>query len=606
MIPQKNLPVPQIFISFVLALVLFSCAHQKGNGKLVIGDSANLNHIVIPDETDEVTRFAATELQDYLGKITGSRLQIISSSSVKDDVAAIRMIHENNDKLKWDGFGIETDHQGILISAAESRGLLYGVYTLLEEAGCSFFYPGQEEEVVPRKVRVEFQPGSRVFNPVLEHRGLTPYGLKGSSVELGSVFIDWMAKNRMNFILVSEDRPSDCAGSAHASIWKEVSDELLPELQKRGFVIEMSEHCTHVFFPRSLFDQHPDWFALNDGERKLGEPPYSGQMCYSNPDAVEYYASAIADYASIHPEFHIIGTWPLDGGNYCECEGCKNPQTVFNAAKRVAEKVKKVRPDMIVEHLAYRPQTWQPPADEIPANMSVLWCPDIGAMEDLAGEWIQKSSMAGGVYQFEYYMGDNYRSRANVWLRPVFSANLVQNALEKGFRGVISLVVPMENWWRYSFNNWFFARACWDPAFDIDAGLHDYCQKYYGAQAAETEEVCAIIFSELHPEPYKEPYKEIGDESFMDQATGIQPTTSKILDRLNRIIENNNDPAIDERLVRLRTYVEFFRLYTEAFSSQKMEDLEKLLHYIEGHPDQDMVLMYPEYFHWRNLEMFHQ
>ena len=42
------------------------------------------------------------------------------------------------------------------------------------------------------------------------------------------------------------------------------------------------------------------------------------------------------------PEMDIIGTWPLDGGNYCECEDCKDPQTVFRAAMRVAEKVKEL------------------------------------------------------------------------------------------------------------------------------------------------------------------------------------------------------------------------------------------------------------------------
>ena len=65
------------------------------------------------------------------------------------------------------------------------------------------------------------------------------------------------------------------------------------------------------------------------------------------------YATAISDYAAKHPEFHVIGTWPLDGGRYCECEQCKDPETIFKAAMHVAEKVKLVRPDIIVEHLAY-------------------------------------------------------------------------------------------------------------------------------------------------------------------------------------------------------------------------------------------------------------
>ncbi|MFC2123218.1 DUF4838 domain-containing protein [Bacteroidota bacterium] len=597
---KTEFPISQIILSFILTLIFFSCNDRWEDGKFVVGEGGNIHSIVIPDNADEIIQFAATELQSYLDRMTGTELQIKKSSTVTGKIKEIQIIRKENKNVHWDGFIIETSKNGILVSAAESRGLLYGVYAMLEEAGCSFFYPGIQEEIVPRQATVEFQQGLKTFNPVLEHRGLAPYGLQGSSVGLGGDFIDWMAKNRMNYILISEDRPSDSAGPAHGSIWKEVTNDLLPELQKRGFVIEMSEHCTHVFFPRSLHEHHPDWFALNNGERKLGAPPYSGQMCYANSDAVEYYASAIADYAAIHPEFHVIGTWPLDGGEYCECEKCKDPQTVFNAAKQVAEKVKNVRPDMVVEHLAYKTQTWQPPTVAIPENMSVLWCPDIGKMDDLAGDWVQKTNHANGVYQFEYYMGDNYRSRANVWLRPGFSANLARHATEIGFRGIVSLFLPMENWWRSCFNNWFFARACWDQDFDINTGLKDYCQKYYGKQAVEIEEIFHMLFTELHPEPFIR----LPDESNENLNLKVQQTSIKLLDQLDLLIEDALDPDINERIIRLRTYVEFFQLYNEAMFKGKQTDLDGLLNYIEEHPDQDMVLMYPDYVRWRNGDFF--
>jgi hypothetical protein len=590
--------MPVVPLSVSILLVLFSCKDQRGNGKLFLGE--DLSHIVIPDEADGIVRFAATELRDYLDSMTGINLRIIHEASVENKMVPIRLKLIEHDTYRWDGYGIETGRHGIVISAGESRGLLYGVYTLLEEAGCSFFYPGEEEEVVPRMVKVVFRYGSRVYNPLLEDRGLAPYGLDGNSVELGRNFIDWMAKNRMNYILVSEDRPSDCAGPAHASIWKEVGGELLPELQKRGFIIEMSEHCTHVFFPRTLFDEHPGWFALNDGVRKLGEPPYSGQMCYSNEDAVAYYGDAIAGYAANHSEFHVIGTWPLDGGSYCECEACKDPLTVFNAAKRVAEKVHEVRPDMMVEHLAYKPQTWQPPAENIPANMTVLWCPDFGMLEELVVEWVERSKQGGGVYKFEYYMGDNYRSRANVWLRPAFSAKLAQEARETGYRGVVSLFLPMQNWWRASFNNWFFARACWDEQFDVDAGLHDHCRKYYGKQADDMERIFGEIFSDLHPEPYRG----IDDEYLTHRHAVVHSTSGRLLSCLDRIAMDTMDPVIRKRILRVRTYVEFFRLYVEAFNSGMQDDMDKLINYIGEHPDEDMVLMYPAYFKWRNQELF--
>jgi hypothetical protein len=433
---------------------------------------------------------------------------------------------------------------------------------------------------------------------LLEHRGLAPYGLHAETIEAGRKFFDWMAKNRLNYVLVSENRPSDCAGQVHAMIWKDVQAELLPELQKRGFTIEMSEHCTPVFFPRSLYQEHPDWFAMNNGVRKPGPPPYSGQMCYSNREAVEYYADAVAAYAGKHPEFHVIGTWPLDGGEYCECENCKDPETVFKAAMHVAEKVKQVRPDILVEHLTYHKQTWQPPAmAKIPANMSVLWCPDAGDMDPLARQWVKKAEDAGGVYQFEYYMGDNYRTRANLWLRPEYSAGVARYAKDMGFRGIISLCITIDTWWRSSFNNRFFARACWDPDLDIQKNLGEYCVRYYGDQADQVKEVFDLIFHDLQPEPYADQIY-----SAADRIEQVKSASDVILGKLDSILVTTGDKAVQERIRRLKVYVEYAGLHCEVMLKRKPEDLKRLADYSRNHPDQQMVVIYPDYIVWRNTE----
>jgi len=575
-----------------------ACQTTKDDNFLRLSEDGNLQTIVIPDQPDQVTRFAASEMKDYLMKITGIDLPVVEKSDTRVRKGFIELVVKKDTTLTWDGFAIQTTGKHMIIQAGEPRGLLYAVYHLLEESGCSFFYPGAQEEIVPRKTGIVFNSGTVIRKPMLEHRGLAPYGLDSTSVDMGRKFIDWMAKNRLNYILISEDRPSDSDGPAHGSVWKNISRDLLPELQKRGFIIEMSEHCAPVFFPRSLYKEHPDWFALNNGTRLPGPPPYSGQMCYSNAEAVEFYASAIAGYAAKHPEFHIIGTWPLDGGEYCECENCRDPQTVFRAAMHVADKVRKVRPDMIVEHLAYKVQTWQPPdMDKIPGNMSVLWCPDAGEMDSLAQAWIRKAGDAGGVYQFEYYMGDNYRTRANVWLRPGYSADVARHAREMGFRGVISLYLPIQNWWRASFNGWFFARACWEEDMDVRMNLRNYCTAYYGSQSDGIENIFNRILFELQQEPYQDQLM-----SAAERVKLVRTTVPSILQEIDRILQNTGDKDIALRIQRLRTYVEYGQLHCEAMVNRKPIDLKRLADYSLNHPDQEMVLMYPGYITWRNLD----
>jgi hypothetical protein len=582
-------------------MVLSSCSPGRTDRQACIGKNGNIQSIGIPANADTVIRTAATELQRYLEKITGKELPIVSGAAANDTTHQIRFVLTEDTALKWDGYKTDIGNERIVLSANEPRGLLYAAYDLLERSGCSFVYPGESEEVVPRKDLVLLPPEIKINNPLLEHRGLAPYGLQGSSVTLGAAFISWMAKNRFNYILVSEDRPSDSDGPAHGSVWKEVTKELLPELQKRGFIIEMSEHCAPVFFPRSLFKLHPDWFALNHGKRQLGEPPYSGQMCYSNKAAVEYYADAIAAYAAKHPEFHVIGTWPLDGGEYCECKNCRDPNTVFKAAMRVAEKVKSVRPDMIVEHLAYQPQTWTPPPmDSIPSNMSVLWCPE-NKLYDLLSEWVDKAKHAGGVEEFEYLMGDNYHSRASVWLKPYFSASLPAMAVRRGFRGVISLFLPMQNWWRAAFNNYFFAKACWDSSLNVAAGISRYCRDYYPAQASAVNSIFDTLFTEFQPAPYVIP--EPGRISRLDS---IRMSGRAMLAKLDSLLQISRDTIEALRLRRIKAYIEFSSLYAETFQSGKKAGLEKLVNYSADHPDQDMVLMYPGYIRWRLEEYLNQ
>jgi len=597
-----------IYFLFAVFLVIFAAGlepanaanSQKAGGSEVfqIAENGKSNVVIfIPGDADVVTSFAASQLQDYLEKITGARLPIKAQGPGANTKPAIQFQVQSDPVLVYDGFRIKISKSGILLTAAKTRGLLYAVYTILEDAGCAFVYPGENEEIVPKDVSLSLPVGNRTLVPAIEHRGLTFYGLQASSLELGRKIIDWMAKNRLNIIMPSEDRPSDCPGPAHASHWSQVGGELLGEVQKRGFVIDMSEHCTHVFFPHSLFAEHPEWYALNGGERKLG------QMCYANPEAIEYYANAQAAYAAKHPEIHMLGTWPLDGGGYCECEKCKNPETVFKAVVRVAEKVRQVRPDLTVEHLAYKRQTWEVPKTvKVPGNVSILFCPS--DKDDLARSWVEAAKSARGVYFFEYKTGDNYHFVANVWLRPEFAKNIVPYAQDIGYRGVISLYLPIENWWRNSFNTWFFARRCWYQDLDVRTEMKKYCSQYYGRHAETVNEIFGIIFGRLQNKRLQSCHNALGGKNgdpvdprglvYMEQAANT------ILKKLDDIRRQTTDPAIVKRLDRIDVFVRYFRLYYQVYKSQSKAQLKRLVEFSRENSEfQDGVLMYPEYIQWR-------
>jgi len=105
--------------------------------------------IVIPSDADVVTSFAASQLQHYLEKITGARLSIKEQATGANTKPVIQFQVQSEPSLVYDGFRIEISKSRILLTAAKTRGLLYAVYTILEDAGCAFVYPGEDEEIVP-------------------------------------------------------------------------------------------------------------------------------------------------------------------------------------------------------------------------------------------------------------------------------------------------------------------------------------------------------------------------------------------------------------------------------------------------------------------------
>jgi len=95
---------------------------------------------------------------------------------------------------------------------------------------------------------------------------------------------------------------------------------------------------------------------------------------------------------------------------------------------------------------------------------------------------------------------------------------------ELGFRGVISLFLPMQNWWRTSFNNCFFAKACWDSTLNVDSTINEYCINYYGSHAPQVDSVFNLIFTELQPEPYTPPI-----QSSKTRLSDVKASSEKII-----------------------------------------------------------------------------
>ena len=103
--------------------------------------------ILIENDADSVIRFAASQLQEYIHRMTGTLLPV-KTNSTKDPYIAVKQQEHNqhlSDNLKLDdGYSIRFDGLNIIIEGTGSRGTLYGVYNFIEKLGCRWYSPGIE------------------------------------------------------------------------------------------------------------------------------------------------------------------------------------------------------------------------------------------------------------------------------------------------------------------------------------------------------------------------------------------------------------------------------------------------------------------------------
>ena len=501
-----------------------------------------------------VLKFAASELFKYLKRI---------NDVCKNSKQLIRLSfsYSNEDKFANDEFTISVGKKSIAIEGTTPRSVLFGVYALLERLGCVWPYPGEAEEYIPKLSRIELPLGSFSEKAHITVRGLGLYGLQSNTVQTGAEIIDWMGKNRFNLVFTSEDRrDSVWTQSMH---WPEVRSQLLPEIVKRGMLLEISEHMTHLFMSPSDLAEHPEWTAIVDGKRSDS----GGQMCYSNPDAVKLFKKKFIQFIKKRPEADIIGIWPLDGGGYCKCNACLNDNAVFNATAEMAKAAALIRPKLQIEYLAYTAETKKMPCrtDEFPPNMTALVCDEI---DDNAKPWIDLSGNGKGSYLFEYNMGDNYRWQGNIWIRPDFVKWMTGQIIRLKYHGVISLFIPISNWWRACMNYWFFSKFSWQPEANTASLLKKHCISQYNGAGSEIACVLQQVFKEIQTDDMLAAYHHDRLRSVMplkppraDCYIEFQSALSRALKTIVKLEEDTENTEIRTRLMRWVTYLKFLKHY---------------------------------------------
>ena len=323
------------------AVAMLCMAAYGGDEPLVLarrGEAAT-HSIRVEEGASSNLVHAARELSRYIGLLTGVDVPLASGETA---LHAIRLAVTPG--LGRDAFRFRTAGNDFHIEGDDERAVLFGVYDFLENyCDCDWLAPDQE--FVPRQDLVQVPRDlDRLCKPA--------FAIRDCYYSDARERPDFAAKLKLN-----EDDPFD------QWLWK-------------------CHTFTRLMPPEKYFDEHPEYYALVNGERQGG---WRANLCLTNPDVLRIVTSNLLDcIAKIYPEKKVFGVSQSDCWDHCECEGCSaidsreespagsNLAFVNAVAEAVAEKY----PDVIVETLAYQ-YTVKPPKHITPRdNVMVCLCTD--------------------------------------------------------------------------------------------------------------------------------------------------------------------------------------------------------------------------------------
>ena len=421
---------------------------------------------VVIGVSGESAGYAAAEFITYVEKMTGVRLMIGKERSLSRRV----VLSKDDGSLGADGFRIRTTPEEILIEGGR-RGILYGVYELLERfGGCGWF--SSWCEAVPR--RNHFSVPDNLDEV---HRPSFPVRESGWRDAFDD--IKFAARLRLN----------------NEMFWPDD-----PKLGGTAFRFSKTLGSCHTFYqllpPEKHFAEHPEWYSEVDG-RRLKEMT---QLCLTNPEVLSAVTTNVLAAISREPNARCFGISQMDWFNFCTCSDCKalddaegsHAATMIAFVNRIAEAVEREFPGKAVETLAYQ-YTRKPPKTIRPRkNVIVCLCPmEVeSALPIPQGRTEESKSFREDMEGWKrlgarLYVWDYDTNFTHTMLPHPYYGQMQENLKYYRDNGV-KVIFTCANYggWHGEFaelKNYLFAKWCWNPDLPMEPLLKKFFDGYYGA-----------------------------------------------------------------------------------------------------------------------------
>lgn len=464
----------RIIPASILWILLATTAPARSS--LTPGEMLNWK-IVCALSATESEKYAATEFQRLFKEMAGKELPSISAADstsgaifIGPDAVARSGQPTDRRALGGESFRLRVAPNAVCIDGGRPRGTLYGVYEFFEELCGARFLTFDHTYFPPDAVRRKLPLGVRVFNPTFAFR----WSYYGES----SRHPDFAARLRVN--TVSDD----------------------PKLGGRTGYRLVSHNVAYLVPPAKWGKEHPEYFALVDGVRKLEMGGGGPQLCMSNPDLVGVVVDAVLEEIKKNPTAHNINIAQMDNESYCACPNCaaidareeSHAGATLAFVNAVAERVEQTHPEVLLSTYAYlytrKPPRNIKPRHNVMIQLCSIECCDFHAIDDpscplnraFCADMAGWKKIANNVFIWHYntnFKGyvlpfPNLRSigRSVNYFAKNHGKGVFMQAAGNGFSTELS-----------DLRNYVMARCLWKPGRDSWREAEEFCRLHYAESA---------------------------------------------------------------------------------------------------------------------------
>jgi len=345
-------------------------------------------------------------------------------------------------------------------------------------------------------------------------------------------------------------------------------------------------HSFDSLIPRELYQDHPEYFPLINGQRTNGYV----QRCLSHPDVLALAKKRVRQWIREHPEATIISVSQNDTGKWCQCEKCKTlddaeespSASLIRFVNSIAADIETDYPKISIDTLAYQytrkpPKTLRPRRNVIIRLCSIECCfaHPLASCDSEANRRFREDIVAWQPIAPKLYVWD-YTTDFGHYQQPFPNFEVLQPNVQFFVLHRVSGLFEQGN---YSggghgemepLRAYLLAKLLWNPQSDVQKQIGEFTEAYYGKAATQIRsylrlEQDQVRDGKLHAHIFDKPQAPYLNDKFLNSA-------NEILEQAERQAEND---VVRFRIQTARLPIWYVQLADKRVAGETRADLLK-------------------------------